>query len=734
MRNEISAIQLRPYQRRAVNAALDDIRNGSNAVIIEAAVGAGKSFMIAAIAHRYCRLGEKVLVAHHNATLCQQNFEKFNLLRKEGEPHKASLLSAKLGVKDSSGDVIFATIGSLDLEEIQRLNIGLLMIDECHRVNSMRGQFYELCSLLSDIPLIGFSGTPWRLGEGLIYGQEESIFEKVSYKVGIEELVDKGFLSPLVLPEARVTQLDFSSLIPNSKTLDFDTIDLEEFYETQLGVIIPDMLEKSQGRRSIFIFCPSVKFCEKLNEGLKEVGVSSEIITGETPQFKREKIIQDVKDGATRIVVSVDTMTTGVDCPPVDCIIALRPTLSSALYVQMVGRGLRISPETNKEDCLLLDYANWMNEHGYPEDAKPPLSKEDIGLGINGKRRCNACSYLNLPNAKRCVSCGEPLGTPRITDIANLNKGFIFEIKKYELNRIQEGIEIILMNPESSPSYIKLFFSKKIKTNLEKEAMNALTFGLLEGRQKGRFVKSSRDDYARFIEWIEEEEEEFFFTQNGPLTFDEDKADEHKAIAMAPLENFSEEDSGSGRGDTADQRPDSDLTKEDERRDAFDKKKYDAVMHGLGKIFDEENYDPKEDELTPEVLEKSNKFLKGHGLYADEDGALFWLEGNDGDGAVDKADEKLESVEKAVRFTMVNPRVPFKTYTKRNGHYGVMSEIFCEGEKETLYFPLSCENKKEEKAARKSLALWKEGIISEKREAILKRNASGILEFVRFID
>ena len=125
-------------------------------------------------------------------------------------------------------------------------------------------------------------------------------------------------------------------------------------------------------------------------------GIAAATVTAETPSREREGIIADFRRGDIRALTNVNVLTTGFDVPAVDLIAMLRPTLSTGLYVQMVGRGTRKAD--GKYDCLVLDFAGNVWRHG-------PVDRADGATG-NGKNG-SAGVKVDTVAAKRCPECGE---------------------------------------------------------------------------------------------------------------------------------------------------------------------------------------------------------------------------------------------------------------------------------------------------------------------------------------
>jgi DNA repair protein RadD len=138
------------------------------------------------------------------------------------------------------------------------------------------------------------------------------------------------------------------------------------------------------------------------------------VVTGETPLPERADSIAAFKAGIVRCLVNVNVLTTGFDAPRIDLLAMLRPTLSTGLYVQMVGRGTR--KVDGKVDCLILDFAGNCRRHG-------PVDQVDINVGSKSEaavapasvraKTCPECAEVNPLDAAACCCCGHEWPKPK---------------------------------------------------------------------------------------------------------------------------------------------------------------------------------------------------------------------------------------------------------------------------------------------------------------------------------
>ena len=114
-------------------------------------------------------------------------------------------------------------------------------------------------------------------------------------------------------------------------------------------------------------------------------------------------MLRQFKAGKVQVLVNVGVLTTGFDAPLVDCIVMLRPTASTSLYIQMIGRGMRICE--GKEDCLVLDYAGNIGRHGCIDDPEIGVRKKGEGKGEAPVKTCPECETI-VAAAKKVCDCG----------------------------------------------------------------------------------------------------------------------------------------------------------------------------------------------------------------------------------------------------------------------------------------------------------------------------------------
>ena len=290
----------------------------------------------------------------------------------------------------------------------------LVLIDEAHLIpaasNTMYRRFLDtLARINPQLKVIGFTATPYRTGSGMLHEGKGALFTDIAYEVSVRQLIDDGFLCPLV-SKAAETRLDVSGVgsrggefIPGQLQA---AVDLPEI--TQAA--IDEVVRLGSDRRSWLAFCAGVEHATHVAEAIRARGFTAATIFGDTPKPERDRIIAAFKRGEIRALASMGVLTTGFNAPGVDLIAMLRPTKSTGLYVQMAGRGTRLAP--GKADCLVLDFAGNVARHG-PIDAVKP-KKPGAGEGDAPVKVCPDCQSMLATAVRVCPDCGHAFPPPKV--------------------------------------------------------------------------------------------------------------------------------------------------------------------------------------------------------------------------------------------------------------------------------------------------------------------------------
>ena len=352
---------LRPYQNEAVAAGLDALSSGNNPTL-QLATGTGKSLIIAELAHHYNKKDKHVWVLTHVQTLVGQNAKTY-ANHTGSEP---AIICAGLNRKDLNGGVTFATIQSLRGMALRReiKPADLIIVDEAHRVphnDGDNGMYEQILAEYSSAGRVAMTATPWRMDNGIIYGNGEQFwFNKLAYRYDVPRAVAEGYLCPLVGVETEV-QLDLSDVAISGDYVQKEAGAVET--DEWLRAVASSLRKLADNRNRIAIYCPTIEAAKRTVKAITDItrwGCS--LITSELSAEQLANEFTQFSSGINKVLCSVDMITTGFDYPPLDCIVCLRPTLSSSLWVQIQGRGTRL--HQSKKNCLVLDYVGNLQRLG----------------------------------------------------------------------------------------------------------------------------------------------------------------------------------------------------------------------------------------------------------------------------------------------------------------------------------------------------------------------------------
>ncbi|MCE2571753.1 DEAD/DEAH box helicase [Motilimonas eburnea] len=373
--------ELRHYQQQAVNKIMDSIAHHphSNPLCV-VPCGAGKSLIIATLVSKL--IDKQILVCTPRKKLLQQNA---TYIADHG------VCSSAFG--DDTGhehNVILGTYQTLINRDIKAPDI--IIVDECHLVPEDDSAYAALLAQYPDAIVIGLTATPFR-GRKQIFEGSKARWRKV-YEIDILTLIEQGYLVGVHSVPGFGDDSEYSTLN--------DDADLEARSASAIHQAI--RINTSDQRNAILVFARDISHAVMLTQFLTDAGEAAFIVHSKQPEIEQEQAFRLFSNPhGRRWLVNVGMLTTGVDLPFVDAIVLMRHISSIALYIQIVGRGMRVHP--NKRDCLLSDFADNVNRHGCIDDLVFDQIKLS-GAG-NGAKPCPNCRAFNPLVAKTCSRCGE---------------------------------------------------------------------------------------------------------------------------------------------------------------------------------------------------------------------------------------------------------------------------------------------------------------------------------------
>jgi len=409
--------QLRPYQLRVINGVYGHIRQGRKRILCVAPTGAGKTIIASQIVAHAVMRGRRILFVVHRDVLIAQTAAKFHSFGIDCGFIKAGWRENREAL------VQVASVQTLPRRRWwQEFPAELILLDECHIsawaevVQKMMQQTYPQAIYL------GLTATPWRLNKRQGMGD---VFETLVTAPMPRELIEKGFLvkpSYYSLGEADLEKVGTVA---------------GEFDEGELAIVcdrpeliaraVEDWKRLANGRRTIS-FAVNVEHSQHIYEAFQGAGIPAAHVDGSTPIKVRQQIYEQLASGAILVLSSCGALTEGFDVPSVSAILLCRPTKSKALYFQQIGRGLRLSPDTQKRDCIVLDQAGNVSRFRYIEDLKE-ISLDpgrEVGGAEGRLKLCpvseGGCGAILYAFHMRCPECGYHFPSHKVALLAGLEQ------------------------------------------------------------------------------------------------------------------------------------------------------------------------------------------------------------------------------------------------------------------------------------------------------------------------
>lgn len=338
------------YQREAAVRVREALTDSGRAQLV-LATGLGKTVVMAdVVADLFCdglvKFGRALVVAH-TRELVEQLHRAFwyqlpKWLRTE---HFAG--GERPGMWDG---VVFATVQTVAAHAQLIPPMGLVVVDEAHHIGA--DSFQQMIGTLEPPMLAGATATPWRgdgydldttLGPpvvryGIADGLQRGFLSEVDYRVCADD-IDWKFVQNLSRHRYSLGQLNRKLIIPTR--------------DEQAVRIIRSTFDQ-ESRRAGIIFCPSLEHADVMARMLRQYELRAETISGEMVPRVRDRLMTRFQAGEIDLMTSVDLFNEGVDVPDVDTIVFMRATHSRRVFVQQLGRGLRVSP--NKRKVVVLDF------------------------------------------------------------------------------------------------------------------------------------------------------------------------------------------------------------------------------------------------------------------------------------------------------------------------------------------------------------------------------------------
>lgn len=386
-------MELREYQKNLVGGVRNSMLNGKTTPLIVLPTGGGKTVIFSHFTSKIYEAGQTIYIMAHRKELLHQISETLTKFKvpfsyiARGYPY------------DPKQKVQVCSVQTLARRYTKIPKPNFIICDEAHHCTP-KTQWGKIINYYKT-RTIGVTATPCRLsGEPL-----GDIFDDILIGPSTKELIDMQYLSPFKYYAP--SKLDTSSLKITS-TGDYNQKQMAELVSEKVivGSVINEYRKHAPDKRAI-IYAPSVEYAYRVAEEFQSSGIPSGTLEGSMDDLTRNYTLKQFRQGKIKVLTNCQIATEGLDVPAIEAVIMLRPTASLSLFLQMVGRGLRIFEGKNK--AIILDHVENYKTHGLPDsprdwsldgEYKSKQTENNFNIVI-----CPECFFAQ-PKVSVCVACG----------------------------------------------------------------------------------------------------------------------------------------------------------------------------------------------------------------------------------------------------------------------------------------------------------------------------------------
>jgi len=339
-----SPIRPNPLQADALQA-LDFYRStkGWRKGIVVLPTGTGKTILSALDAKR---MDGRALYLVHRIDILKQSIEAY---RKVWPTMSVGVLTGEVRENQSACDVLFASKDTLrqakELTRFKPEEFSYVVVDEVH--HGQAPSYSEILAYFRPRFMLGMTATPDRL-------DRKDIFELFDYnkvfEVSLQEAIEDGYLVPYTY-YGLLDDIDYSKIRYQNNRYRVDDLERYLIIPQRNEAILREYIQKGERDKAIG-FCVSVKHAERMAAFFDQRGIPAAAITSETPD--RDEKVQAFRENRIAVAFTVDLFNEGIDFPNVRVLMFLRPTESKTVFLQQLGRGLRLC--LGKDRVRILDF------------------------------------------------------------------------------------------------------------------------------------------------------------------------------------------------------------------------------------------------------------------------------------------------------------------------------------------------------------------------------------------
>lgn len=346
-------IKLRDYQDDLISGARNGFKMGKRAVLLVSPTGSGKGIILPWLARSLVQNNKRVLIMVHRRRLVKQLCKAM-----DGLGVCYDLVSGKKRLRYVCQIGMVKTVGNRK-ESLPQYDY--ILTDEAHRATAP--EYVGVYSHFPEARRIFLTATPARTdGKGL-----KEVADHMVIGPSMKWLIEEGFLAPYRYFEPP-SDIDYTKIKLN-KDGDYDEKAESEAISKShiIGDAVKHYRRLLDGKRAI-VFCRGIEKCKETASEFEASGIPSAAIDGTMSESDQERILDDFAKGRILCLMSADLISEGVDIPECQGVIFLRRTKSVILFLQAVGRALRV--KADRSYAVIIDCVGNSQEHGYPADPR----------------------------------------------------------------------------------------------------------------------------------------------------------------------------------------------------------------------------------------------------------------------------------------------------------------------------------------------------------------------------
>ena len=346
-------IKPNPFQKSALESLClkrDDLGWKKGLVVMP--TGTGKTYLAALDCKRYCEkheTGKVLFIVHRNEILTQSRNAFVDVW---GDDKQFGMLNGSTKENIKNARILFASMQTMSKEDVllsySEKEFDYIVIDEVHHAAAK--SYQKILDYFSPSFLLGITATPERQ-------DRKSVLELFDYQLvaefTIDDAIDKGYLVGYEYHGLR-DNIDYTKIKHNGVKYDVSDLEKNLIIDKRNEEIFNQFVKYCQYNKTL-AFCVSIKHARAMADLFNKKGVNSVVIVSEKTDNKDSKtLVEEYRNNNFTVAFTVGIFNEGVDIPNIRCLMFLRPTESKTVFLQQLGRGLRLS--TNKERVVVLDF------------------------------------------------------------------------------------------------------------------------------------------------------------------------------------------------------------------------------------------------------------------------------------------------------------------------------------------------------------------------------------------